>query len=59
MAFDAGMLAASLCEVASAAVGGRIDRINQPTRDEVKDARYSPPRDKHKNKISKSNTEDG
>ena len=29
------MLAASLCEVASAAVGGRIDRINQPTRDEV------------------------
>ena len=29
------MLAASLFEVASAAIGGRIDRINQPTRDEV------------------------
>lgn len=35
MAFDAGMLAACVHEIALDAVGGRIDRINQPTRDEV------------------------
>ncbi|MBE6600604.1 MAG: fibronectin/fibrinogen-binding protein [Ruminococcaceae bacterium] len=35
MAFDAGMLAACVHEIARDAVGGRIDRINQPTRDEV------------------------
>ncbi len=35
MAFDAGMLAASVYEISKAAVGGRVDRINQPTRDEV------------------------
>ena len=35
MAFDAGMLAASVYEISRDAVGGRVDRINQPTRDEV------------------------
>lgn len=35
MAFDAGMLASAVAEIADAAVGGRVDRINQPTRDEV------------------------
>ncbi len=35
MAFDAGMLAAAVCEISRVAVGGRVDRINQPTRDEV------------------------
>ncbi len=35
MAFDAGMLAACVHEIARDCVGGRIDRINQPTRDEV------------------------
>ncbi len=35
MAFDAGMLAACVHEIARDTVGGRIDRINQPTRDEV------------------------
>ena len=35
MAFDAGMLAAVVHEIGEVAVGGRVDRINQPTRDEL------------------------
>ena len=35
MAFDAGMLAASVNEIRNVSVGGRVDRIAQPSRDEV------------------------
>ncbi|MBR2479165.1 MAG: NFACT family protein [Clostridia bacterium] len=35
MAFDAGMLAASVFELNKSAVGARVEKINQPSRDEV------------------------
>ncbi|MBQ7821194.1 MAG: NFACT family protein [Clostridia bacterium] len=35
MAFDAGMLAATLNEITQRAVPGRVEKINQPTRDEI------------------------
>lgn len=35
MAFDAGMLAASVNEIKNLAVGGRVDKVSQPSRDEV------------------------
>ena len=35
MAFDAGMLAASVFELNKTALGARVEKINQPSRDEV------------------------
>ena len=35
MAFDAGMLAASVFELNKTAIGARVEKINQPSRDEV------------------------
>lgn len=35
MAFDAGMLAATVNEIASSAVPGRVEKVLEPTRDEI------------------------
>ena len=35
MAFDAGMLAASLSEIKRLALGARIEKVYQPERDEI------------------------
>ena len=35
MAFDAGMLACMVHEIRTAALGGRIERVMQPERDEI------------------------
>ena len=35
MAFDAGMLSAVVREINELALGGRIDKINQPSKDEI------------------------
>ena len=35
MAFDAGMLAATLHEIRSLALGARIEKVYQPERDEI------------------------
>lgn len=35
MAFDAGMLACAIAEISSTALGGRIEKIYQPERDEI------------------------
>ena len=35
MAFDAGMLAASLSEIKKLALGARIEKVYQPERDEI------------------------
>ena len=35
MAFDAGMLACTLCEIRKIAGGARIEKVYQPERDEI------------------------